>query len=115
VQVQEQEHVPSSVAPVENLPPSSSPTPRVPRRTSTVCVIEAHEAQEDDQISLKYGEYITDIEQLDDGWWRGTTANGKRGLFPASCVEECTAHSEAEVSPPVPTTRVSPEPGTSGG
>jgi len=59
-----------------------------------------HEAQEDDQINLVEGEYIYDVEPIDDGWWRGTTADGKRGLFPASYVEERAAPNEAEVPPP---------------
>jgi hypothetical protein len=80
-----------------------------------VRVICPYEALEGGEINLVEGEYIHDVEQLDDEWWRGTTADGKRGSFPASYVEECAAHDEAEVSPPVRTMRLSPEPGTSGG
>ena len=64
-------------------------------------VISPHEALEDDQINLVDGEYIYDVEPIDDGWWRGTTADGKRGLFPASYVEESAAPIEAEVPPPL--------------
>nr|XP_060632315.1 src substrate cortactin-like isoform X1 [Anolis sagrei ordinatus] len=40
----------------------------------------------DDEISFLPGETITDIEQIDEGWWRGR-CNGKEGLFPANYVE----------------------------
>ena len=30
---------------------------------------------------------ITNIEQIDDGWWRGEAPNGQYGLFPANFVE----------------------------
>jgi hypothetical protein len=80
-----------------------------------VRIICPYEALEGGEINLVEGEYIYNVEQLDDGWWRGTTVDGKHGLFPASYVEECAAHDEAEVSPPVPTARLSPGPGTSGG
>jgi len=66
-----------------------------------VLVISPHEAQEGDQIHLVDGEYIYDVEPIDDGWWRGTTADGKRGLFPASYVKESAAPNEAEVPPPL--------------
>jgi hypothetical protein len=81
----------------------------------TVRVICPYEALEDGEINLVEDEYIYDVEQVDDGSWRGTTADGKRGLFPASYVEECAAHTEAGMSPPVPTATLAPEPGNSGG
>jgi hypothetical protein len=99
----------------ETFPPSPPLTPRVPRRTLTVRVICPYEALEDGEINLVEDEYIYDVEQVDDGSWRGTTADGKRGLFPASYVEECAAHTEAGMSPPVPTATLAPEPGNSGG
>jgi hypothetical protein len=55
-----------------------------------------YEAQEDDEINLVENEFIYDVEQLDDGRWRGTTENKRRGLFPSDCVSEITALDEAE-------------------
>lgn len=46
-----------------------------------------YEATADDEISFDPGDLITDIEEVDDGWWMGTTSNGHRGLFPANYVE----------------------------
>ncbi|XP_053114242.1 hematopoietic lineage cell-specific protein-like isoform X2 [Hemicordylus capensis] len=40
----------------------------------------------DDEISFDPGDTITDIEQVDEGWWRGR-CRGKVGLFPANYVE----------------------------
>lgn len=42
---------------------------------------------DDDEISFDPGDLITDIEQVDDGWWIGTAPDGSRGLFPANYVE----------------------------
>ncbi|XP_053260831.1 hematopoietic lineage cell-specific protein-like isoform X3 [Podarcis raffonei] len=40
----------------------------------------------DDEISFDPGDTITDIEQVDEGWWRGS-CQGRHGLFPANYVE----------------------------
>ena len=40
----------------------------------------------DDEITFDPDDVITDIEEVDDGWWMGT-CNGNRGLFPANYVE----------------------------
>ena len=40
----------------------------------------------DDEITFDPDEIITNIEQIDDGWWSGT-CRGKTGLFPANYVE----------------------------
>ena len=40
------------------------------------------------EISFDVDELITNIEQIDDGWWRGIRAlDGSYGLFPANYVE----------------------------
>lgn len=40
----------------------------------------------DDEITFDPGDVITDIEQLDEGWWMGS-CRGHRGLFPSNYVE----------------------------
>ena len=95
-------------------------------------VIAPYEALEDNQINLVDGEYIYDVEPIDDGWWRGitedgkrglspasyvevaTTADGKKGLFPASYVEECAVPNEAEGPPSLHPVRATSNPVTSG-
>jgi len=65
-------------------------------RTLNMLVLRPYEAQKGDEINLIEGGYIYDVERFDDGRWRGTTAGGKRGLFPASCVKASTAPNEAD-------------------
>uniref|UniRef100_H2YL55 Coactosin-like protein n=1 Tax=Ciona savignyi TaxID=51511 RepID=H2YL55_CIOSA len=44
------------------------------------------QAEDDTEISFDPGEVVTDIEQIDEGWWRGTAPDGSRGIFPANYV-----------------------------
>lgn len=46
-----------------------------------------YDAAEDNEISLKEGETITEIDMVDESWWLGQNAQGQRGLFPATYVE----------------------------
>jgi len=41
-------------------------------------VICPYEAQEDMEINLIEGEYTRDVEESNDGWWRGTTMGRRR-------------------------------------
>jgi len=63
---------------------STRPAPK--NRAPPVRVIHPYEAKVDDEINLMVGEFIYDVEPIDDVRWRGTTADGKRGLFPGSYV-----------------------------
>ena len=82
---------------------TSAPERRAPEPPLTVVVTCPYEAQEDNEINLVEDEYIYNVERLDDGWWSGTTEDGKRGLFPASFVEKSAAPNKAGVSlPPRP-------------
>lgn len=36
-------------------------------------------------MNLIEGEYIEQIEEIDDGWWSGVGTGGKSGLFPGIC------------------------------
>jgi hypothetical protein len=86
---------------------SSLPHPLFPP-TSTVFVTRTYEDQRYKEINLIEGEFIYDVEKLDDWWWKGTTTDGKRGLFPASRVEESVAPNEDEVPPFLPSVRLAP-------
>ena len=49
-----------------------------------VCVL----SEDDTEISFDVDEIITNIEQIDEGWWRGVRQlDGSYGLFPANYVE----------------------------
>ena len=41
---------------------------------------------DDDELTFDPEEIITNIEQIDEGWWRGD-CRGKTGIFPANYVE----------------------------
>ncbi|KAI7867569.1 hypothetical protein BDF14DRAFT_1995830 [Spinellus fusiger] len=51
-------------------------------------VLFEYDAAEANEMSLIEGEVITNIDQVDDGWWFGVGENGdKQGLFPANYVQ----------------------------
>ncbi|XP_033635307.1 SH3 domain-containing kinase-binding protein 1-like isoform X3 [Asterias rubens] len=45
-----------------------------------------YEATQDDELTLKEGQIITNINMMEEGWWEGEL-NGQRGLFPDNFVE----------------------------
>jgi len=45
-----------------------------------------YQATDDDEISFDPDDIITNLEFIDEGWWRGT-CHGVHGLFPANYVE----------------------------
>lgn len=50
-------------------------------------VIYDYEAEEDNEIPLREGEKITEIEEAGEGWWQGCNSSGKFGMFPANYVK----------------------------
>lgn len=46
-----------------------------------------YEKAEGNEIDLQEGEYVTNIEMVDDDWWMGQNAKGEMGLFPSNYVE----------------------------
>lgn len=46
-----------------------------------------YEKAEDNEIDLREGEYVTDVEMIDKDWWLGVNTSGERGLFPSNYVE----------------------------
>ncbi|KAI6196253.1 hypothetical protein M3Y94_01086200 [Aphelenchoides besseyi] len=51
----------------------------------TAIAVYDYQANDDDEISFDVGDRVTDIEQIDPGWWRGVS-KGRYGLFPANYV-----------------------------
>lgn len=49
----------------------------------TVCFVSA----DDTEITFDPGDIITNIDQVDEGWWQGLGPDGTYGLFPANYVE----------------------------
>jgi hypothetical protein len=46
-----------------------------------------YEKAEDNEIELREGEYVSNIDMVDEDWWMGTNAQGETGLFPSNYVE----------------------------
>jgi type IV secretory pathway VirB10-like protein len=66
-----------------------------------------YEKAEENEIELVEGQYVTNIEMVDEDWWMGTNAKGDTGLFPSNYVEvvednEDQAPAAAAVPPPAP-------------
>jgi SH3 domain-containing kinase-binding protein 1 len=45
-----------------------------------------YQSQEPDELTIKKGESITNIKQMDGGWWEGKL-NGRTGVFPDNFVK----------------------------
>lgn len=45
-----------------------------------------YEKAEDNELELKEGEYVTNIEMVDEDWWMGQNPHGETGLFPSNYV-----------------------------
>lgn len=51
------------------------------------CVVEfEYDANEDDELTLKKGDVITNVSLYEDGWMKGVL-NGKEGVFPDNFVK----------------------------
>ncbi|KAH8883971.1 hypothetical protein GQ53DRAFT_407076 [Thozetella sp. PMI_491] len=83
-----------------------------------------YEKAEDNEIELREGEYVTNIEMVDDDWWMGTNTQGESGLFPSNYVEivdddaGAAPAAQAAVPPPPPAaepTPAAPAPASGGG
>ncbi|KAK1837331.1 hypothetical protein QBC39DRAFT_7074 [Podospora conica] len=63
-----------------------------------------YEKAEDNEVELREGEYVTNIEMVDDDWWMGTNSRGESGLFPSNYVELVDDDDDAQpVAPQVST------------
>jgi len=46
-----------------------------------------YEKAEGNEIDLVEGQYVTNIDMVDEDWWMGTNHLGETGLFPSNYVE----------------------------
>ncbi|KAK5117669.1 hypothetical protein LTR62_005092 [Meristemomyces frigidus] len=46
-----------------------------------------YEKAEDNELELREGEKVTDIDMVDEDWWMGRNEKGETGLFPSNYVE----------------------------
>jgi len=72
----------------------------------TAVVTFDYEPQEENEIALVEGEVITNIIQLDEGWWQGENSKGEVGLFPSNYVE--LIPSAAPAAPAAPANEAKP-------
>uniref|UniRef100_A0A3Q2ZQ47 Cortactin n=1 Tax=Kryptolebias marmoratus TaxID=37003 RepID=A0A3Q2ZQ47_KRYMA len=84
-----------SPVPAASPSPTQSPTPLVQPAEQyvysedlgvTAVALYDYQAAGDDEISFDPDDIITNIEMIDEGWWRGV-CKGAYGLFPANYVE----------------------------
>jgi hypothetical protein len=62
-----------------------------------------YDKEQDDELSLKIGDVVTNITTVEEGWCEGTV-NGVTGLFPSNFIEFREAKPEP-VIPDVPKMR----------
>ena len=51
-----------------------------------VLVEHDYDAEEDDELTIRKGDVITNVDKQEGGWWTGEL-NGKKGLFPDNFVK----------------------------
>ncbi|KAI1504653.1 hypothetical protein F5X99DRAFT_21548 [Biscogniauxia marginata] len=72
-----------------------------------------YEKAEDNELELREGEYVTNIDMVDDDWWMGTNSRGEIGLFPSNYVELLDDDEGAAAAPPpAPVPASAPAPAT---
>ena len=50
-------------------------------------VLFAYEAEEENELTLREGEVVMDVEMVDEGWWSGTV-DGRSGLYPSEHIND---------------------------
>jgi hypothetical protein len=69
-----------------------------------------YEKAEDNELELRDGERITDIDMVDEDWWMGRNPRGETGLFPANYVELVADSGSGGAVPPPAPAAAEPEP-----
>ncbi|KAI0485182.1 hypothetical protein GGR56DRAFT_662952 [Xylariaceae sp. FL0804] len=59
-----------------------------------------YEKAEDNELELVEGQYVTNIDMVDEDWWMGTNSKGDSGLFPSNYVE--LVDDEEDAAAPTP-------------
>ncbi|KAL1892507.1 actin binding protein [Sporothrix stenoceras] len=95
--------------------PVPAPAPAAPAGASSglrALIQYDYEKAEDNEIELVEGQYVTNIDQVDDDWWMGTNVHGETGLFPSNYVELVAdeGHDEPAHEAPATAAHVPPPP-----
>lgn len=84
-------------------PPAAAPSGGAASGGIRAVIHYDYEKAEDNEIELVEGEFVTNIDQVDDDWWMGTNSRGETGLFPSNYVEIVgDDEPEEEQAPPPP-------------
>lgn len=86
---------PSVSKPTHSVPPPPTINTNLnnaPKNTNNpqqrAIVLHDYNPENEDEIKLMRGEYVTVVDQLDnDGWWKGTSESGGTGVFPSNYVQ----------------------------
>lgn len=98
-------------APEQPEQPEQPAQPEQPQAGPRALVQYDYEKAEDNEIELREGDYVTDIDMVDQDWWVGVNTQGERGLFPANYVEIVEEDKEAgSHAPPADSHRFEAEP-----
>ena len=65
-----------------------------------------YEKAEDNELELREGERVFNIDMVDEDWWMGENSRGEKGLFPSNYVELVEGGGAGGAAPPPP----APEP-----
>ena len=90
----------------------SAPDPGAHEGGKRALVQYDYEKAEDNELELKEGEYVTNIEMVDEDWWMGQNSQGETGLFPSNYVELVE---DDGVHEPEPAVEATPPAGPAGG
>lgn len=66
---------------------AGSANPRPQQSGKRALVQYDYEKAEDNELELKEGEYVINIDMVDEDWWMGQNMHGDSGLFPSNYVE----------------------------
>lgn len=61
-----------------------------------------YEKAEENELELREGERVFNIDMVDEDWWMGENSRGEKGLFPSNYVELVEASSGGAAPPPAP-------------
>jgi opacity protein-like surface antigen len=61
-----------------------------------------YEKAEENELELREGERVYNIDMVDEDWWMGENSRGEKGLFPSNYVELVEASSGSAAPPPAP-------------
>ncbi|CAK8671702.1 LIM and SH3 domain protein 1-like [Clavelina lepadiformis] len=69
-------------------PPPSSPTKATPAKNVYVALYD-YTAADDDEVSIKEGDRLTEVNVIDEGWMEGrNSSSGQFGMFPSNYVQQ---------------------------